>query len=67
MPVFESMNYYQKKPKVKLFLKKNSKSPGNEGGAYRPEVESSRTSLVSRTHFEVLGLGLAAQILGLEV
>ena len=25
-----------------------------------PEVESSRTSLASRTHFEVLGLGLEA-------
>ena len=30
---------------------------------WRPEMESSRTSLVSRTHFEVLGLGLG---LGLE-
>ena len=27
---------------------------------YIPEVESSRTSLASRTHFEVLGLGLEA-------
>ena len=31
------------------------------------EVESSRTSLASRTHFEVLGLGLEGQVLGLEV
>ena len=30
-----------------------------------PEVESSRTSLASRTHFEVLGLGLEGQVLGL--
>ena len=30
------------------------------------EVESSRTSLASRTHFEVLGLGLEDQVLGLE-
>ena len=30
------------------------------------EVESSRTSLASRTHFEVLGLGLEGQVLGLE-
>ena len=30
------------------------------------EVESSRTSLASRTHFEVLGLGLESQVLGLE-
>ena len=29
------------------------------------EVESSRTSLASRTHFEVLGLGLEVQVLGL--
>ena len=29
------------------------------------EVESSRTSLASRTHFEVLGLGLEGQVLGL--
>ena len=26
----------------------------------KPEVESSRTSLASRTHFQVLGLGLEA-------
>ena len=32
---------------------------------YFPEVESSRTSLASRTHFEVLGLGLEGQVLGL--
>ena len=32
---------------------------------YAPEVESSRTSLASRTHFEVLGLGLEGQVLGL--
>ena len=31
-----------------------------------PEVESSRTSLASRTDFEVLGLGLEGQVLGLE-
>ena len=31
----------------------------------KPEVESSRTSLASRTHFEVLGLGLEGQVLGL--
>ena len=33
-----------------------------------PEAESSRTSLASRTHFEVLGLGLEGQVLrlGLE-
>ena len=30
-----------------------------------PELESSRTSLASRTHFEVLGLGLQGQVLGL--
>ena len=30
-----------------------------------PEVESSRTSLASRTHFEVLGFGLEGQVLGL--
>ena len=30
------------------------------------EVESSRTSLASSTHFEVLGLGLEGQVLGLE-
>ena len=30
-----------------------------------PEVESSRTSLASRTDFEVLGLGLEGQVLGL--
>ena len=29
---------------------------------YSPEVESSRTSLASRTHFEVLGLGFEASI-----
>ena len=29
------------------------------------EVESSRTSLASRTHFEVLGLGFEGQVLGL--
>ena len=29
------------------------------------KVESSRTSLASRTHFEVLGLGLEGQVLGL--
>ena len=29
------------------------------------EVESLRTSLTSRTYFEVLGLGLEAQVLGL--
>ena len=29
------------------------------------EVESSRTSLASRTQFEVLGLGLEGQVLGL--
>ena len=34
--------------------------------AFLPEVESSRTSLTSRTHFEVLGLGLKGQVLGLE-
>ena len=32
---------------------------------YRPEVESSRTSLASWTHFEVLGLGLKGHVLGL--
>ena len=32
---------------------------------YIPEVESSRTSLASRTQFEVLGLGLEGQVLGL--
>ena len=32
---------------------------------YLTEVKSSRTSLVSRTHFEVLGLGLEVQVLGL--
>ena len=31
----------------------------------KAEVESSRTSLASRTHFEVLGLGLEGQVLGL--
>ena len=31
-----------------------------------PEVESSRTSLASRTDFEVLGLDLEGQVLGLE-
>ena len=31
----------------------------------KTEVESSRTSLASRTHFEVLGLGLEGQVLGL--
>ena len=30
------------------------------------EVESLRTSLASRTDFEVLGLGLEGQVLGLE-
>ena len=36
---------------------------------YATEVESSRTSLTSRTHFEVLGLGLdlKAHILGLSL
>ena len=29
-----------------------------------PEMESSRTSLASRTHFEVVGLGLEGQVLG---
>ena len=33
---------------------------------YLTEVESSRTSLASRTHFEVPGVGLKAQVLGLE-
>ena len=33
---------------------------------FLPEVESFRTSLASRTHFEVLGLGLEGQVLGLE-
>ena len=32
---------------------------------YLSEVESLRTSLASRTHFEVLGFGLEAQVLGL--
>ena len=32
---------------------------------YVSEVESSRTSLASRTHFEVLGLGLEGQVHGL--
>ena len=32
----------------------------------KSEVESSRTSLASRTHFEVIGLGLEGQVLGLE-
>ena len=30
------------------------------------EVESSMTSLASRVHFEVLGLGVEAQVLDLE-
>ena len=30
-----------------------------------PEVESSRTSLALRTHFEIFGLGLEGQVLGL--
>ena len=33
---------------------------------YNTEVESLRTSLASRTNFEVFGLGLEAQALGLE-
>ena len=32
----------------------------------RTEVEFSRTYLAFRTHFEVLGLGLEGQVLGLE-
>ena len=32
-----------------------------------PEVESSRTSLASKTHFKVLGLGLEGQVLGLGI
>ena len=34
-------------------------------GICKPEVESSRTLLASRTHFEVLGLGHEGQVLGL--
>ena len=34
--------------------------------SFFPEVESSRTSLASRTHSDVLGLGLEGQVLGLE-
>ena len=33
---------------------------GSQKKSTMPEVESSRTSLASRTHFEVLGLGLEA-------
>ena len=52
------------------FLNSNSVlCPTHYGFRPKPEVESSRTSLASRTssrtHFEVLGLGLEGQVLGL--
>ena len=37
-----------------------------EPEGYVTEVESLRTSLASRTHFEVLGFGLEGQVLCLE-
>ena len=45
-------------------------APKKNKQCYSSEMESSRTSLASRTslriHFEVLGLGLEGQVLGLE-
>ena len=51
---------------IEQIFKFELRGPGPPGRTcLLPEVESSRTSLASRTHFEVLGLGLEGQVLGL--
>ena len=54
------------KRKKRSLKTKNISTDAKKGlHALLAEVESSRTSLASRTHFEVLGLGLEGQVLGL--
>ena len=72
MPKNKQSNFIAtvKTPNIGFIKKYIANSEIGRGGGYSAEVESSRTSLASRTssrtQFEVLGLGLEGQVLGLE-